>query len=39
MNSEQLFAEDQVTETPDIPTVTRNDLLARREDVQIDALR
>ena len=39
MNSEQLFAQDQVTETPDIPTVTRNDLLARREDVQIDALR
>jgi hypothetical protein len=39
MNSEQLSSQDQVPEIPEIPTVTRNDLLARREDVQIDALR
>ena len=41
INSEQLSSQDQdqVPEILEIPTVTRNDLLARREDVQIDVLR
>ena len=38
-NSEQLNSPDVDEEAPEVPTVTREDLIARREDVQIDALR
>ena len=39
MTSEQISSQDQEQEVPEITTIARDDLIARREDVQIDALR